>query len=283
MGDKSVFTLITGASRGIGKAFAIECASRGHNLALVALPNEDLDALCTEISKEHRVQVIGKECDLSIQGAPKEVYDWCQELGIKVQVLINNAGFGSTGAFDTHPTEFYTTMVNLNVLAMVQLTSLFLPHLKELDRAYIVNMSSASGFFPVPQKVIYSATKAFILNVSRSLQRELRNTNVKVTVICPNGVPTTEAVRERVETLGWKGRMTTVEADYLAKLGMDSLYKGKTVVVPGWFNRMSIFISWLLPTKVAMGFMEKQFTKELLPKDKKKDSPSKKTKSRHLN
>lgn len=283
MGDKSVFTLITGASRGIGKAFAIECASRGHNLALVALPNEDLDALCTEISKEYRVQVIGKECDLSIQGSPKEIYDWCQELGIKVQVLINNAGFGSTGTFDSHPTEFYTTMVNLNVLAMVQLTSLFLPHLKELDRAYIVNMSSASGFFPVPQKVIYSATKAFILNVSRSLQRELRNTNVKVTVICPNGVPTTEAVRERVEALGWKGRMTTVEADYLAKLGMDSLYKGKTVVVPGWFNRMSIFVSWLLPTKVAMGFMEKQFTKELLPKDKKKDSSSKQTKSRHLN
>lgn len=274
MGDKSVFTLITGASKGIGKAFALECASRGHNLALVALPNEELHELCAQISKEFRVQVIGKECDLSVPGGAQEVYDWCRDLGLNVQVLINNAGFGSTGNFDSHSMEFYTTMVSLNVLTMVQLTSLFLPHMRKMERAYILNMSSASGFFPVPQKSVYSSTKAFILNMSRSLQRELRETNIKVTVVCPNGVPTTEAVRSRVDALGWKGRMTTVEADYLAKLGMDSLYKGKTVVIPGWFNRMSVFISWLLPTKVAMGFMEKQFLKEL-PQDKKQqDSPS---------
>ncbi len=255
--------MITGASRGIGKAFALECASRGHNLALIALPNEDLEEFCHQISKQYRVQVIGKECDLSVPGAAREVYEWSQDLGLNVQVLVNNAGFGSTGYFDSHPTEFYTTMVSLNVLTLVELTSLFLPNMRKMERAYILNMSSASGFFPVPMKSVYSASKAFILNMSRSLQRELRHTNIKVTVVCPNGVPTTDTIRDRVKALGWKGKLTTVEPEFVAKLGMDSLYKGKTVVIPGWSNRLSIFISWLLPTKVAMGFMEKQFMKEL--------------------
>ena len=272
MGEKTHFTLITGASKGIGEAFAVECASRGHNLALVALPNEGLADLGKKLSSEYRVQVVTKECDLSLPGAASSVFEWCQELGIQVQVLINNAGFGSTGNFDDKPMEFYTTMINLNVMTMVQLTSLFLPQLKKLDRAYILNMASASGFFPVPQKTVYASTKAFIINVSRALGRELRNTNVKVTVVCPNGVPTTEAVRERVKAIGWKGKMTTVEADYLARIGMDALYKGKSVLIPGWFNQFSVFISWLLPTKVAMGFMEKQFLKEI--KEEKVSPPS---------
>ncbi len=263
MRNNSVFTLITGASRGIGKAFALECASRGHNLVLVALPNDDLEAICTHISRQYRVRVIGKECDLSVPGTAKEVYDWCKNLDLKIQVLINNAGFGSTGHFDSHPTGFYTNMVNLNVLALVELISLFLPDMRNMEEAYILNMSSASGFFPVPMKSVYSATKAFILNMSRSLQRELRHTNIKVTVVCPNGVPTTDTIKKRVKALGWKGKLTTVDPEFVAKLGMNSLYNGKTVVVPGWINRVSVFISWLLPTKVAMGFMERQFLKEL--------------------
>lgn len=256
------FTLITGASKGIGKAFATECASLGHHLALISLPGEDLEDLSLQLAKDYKVEVVWKETDLSLKESPQEVYDWTISEGIAINVLINNAGFGSLGSFDDHSLAFYDTMINVNVKTPVALTRLFLPHLKAEPKAYILNVGSAASFFPVPKKIIYSCTKAFVLFLSRALGEELKDTNVQVTAVCPNGVPTNEITRARVEQMGWKGKLAAVEPDELARYSMVKMAKGKKVIVPGRANRISLWFSWLMPTSMSMKFMNKQLSKE---------------------
>lgn len=257
------FTLITGASKGIGKAFAIECARLGHNLALVALPGEELEDLSLLLAKDYQIAVQWKETDLSLQDSPQEVYDWTVNNGIDVNVLINNAGFGSLGSFDDHSLAFYDTMINVNVKTPVALTRLFLPHLKAEPKAYILNVGSAASFFPVPKKIIYSCTKAFVLFLSRALGEELKDTNIQVTAVCPNGVPTNEITRARIDQLGWKGKLAAVEPDELARYSMVKMTKGKKVIIPGRVNRISLWFSWLMPTGFSMRFMDKQLSKEV--------------------
>lgn len=263
MEESKAYTLITGASRGIGKAFALEAASRNRNLALVSLPNEGLADLAREIEKSHGVKVAFLETDLAKQDSVEEVYEWTREFQLSIDMLINNAGFGQLGLFHTQELGFYRAMLRLNMEVPLGLTHKFLPQMQSAREAYIINVGSAAGFFPVPHKSVYSASKSFLYFISRAVQRELRNSSVHISVVCPNGVPTNDATRARVKQLGWKGKLTTVSAEGVAKAAFDGAMKKKKVVIPGRFNQFSVFLTRLLGANYAMRFMEKQFQKEL--------------------
>lgn len=263
MEESKPYTLITGASRGIGEAMAWECAARKHNLALVALPNEGLGKLSKKIEQVHGVKVAFLEINLIADNAPEEVLKWTEEFRLHIDVLINNAGFGQLGRFHEYELGFYRNMIRLNMEVPLALTHLFLPQLRKAKRGYVLNMGSAAGFFPVPHKSVYSASKSFLHFTSRAVQRELRTTNVHLTIVCPNGVPTNDATRARVKQLGWKGKLTAVTPEGVAKASLDGMYKGKKVVIPGRFNQFSVALTRLLGSNYAMKFMEKQFLKEL--------------------
>ena len=260
MTQSPYFTLITGASTGIGKALAFECASRGHHLALVSLPNEGLADTATEIHNQFGVEVRYLETDLARQEAAQEVYDWTESRGMIINVLVNNAGIGMIGAFDTHRAQMYQTMTLLNTLTPMLLCYFYLPRMKTLDQAWILNIGSVASMVPVPYKTIYTSTKAYLYYLSRSLQQELKGSSVSVTVILPNGVPTSPSTIDQLKTSGLIGRLATVTAEEVAKISMDKLYRKKKYFVPGFLNRIGLFVlARVLPTRWSMIILARQF------------------------
>ena len=134
------------------------------------------------------------EIDLTLGDAPETVFEFCQDRDLTINYLINNAGIGHQGRFEETGLDFYENMLQLNVVAVVKLSQLFVPVLKKLPKAHIVNVSSLAGFFPVPYKSVYGATKSFIVSFSQALREELKDTSVKVTCLCPCFVPTSKTV-----------------------------------------------------------------------------------------
>jgi len=241
------FTLITGASAGIGKALAEEFASRNNNIALVALSDESLPETAQEIREKYKVKVVYFGIDLSDANAAEKIYQWCQEEKIDVNILVNNAGLGTSGAFENYSPEFYQKIIQLNSTSMTMLTRFFLPHLLKKEKAYILNVSSMAGLVDVPFKVIYSATKRFVYSFSRALGEELRESNVSVTVLCPLGVATNPDVQKRATEIGKAAQITYLSAEYVAQKTVKKMLKGKPVVKPGFVTILYDWIIYLVP------------------------------------
>lgn len=258
-----LYSLITGASSGIGKALAFECAKRGRNLILVSLPGEDLPAIAAEIAAVHDVDVRYRETDLSLPDAAQEMYDWCKAEGHGVNLLANNAGFGTLSRFENTDIEKESAMRRLNMDTPFMLMRLFLPEMLKMEAAWILNVSSQAAFFPIPFKITYAATKTFLMWVSIALSYELKETNVKVTCVCPSGVKTNKEIRSRIETAGYWSRISAMEADEVAVIAMNGLEKGKRRIVPGFINKVVFFLSRVLPKDASMYMAAKRFGRGL--------------------
>jgi short-subunit dehydrogenase len=236
--------LITGASGGIGEAFARLLAARGMDLVLVARSEDKLRALAEELSRAHgiRVEVLAK--DLSRPGAPREIHAACEARGLPVDVLINNAGFGSHGPFEESAFERQHEQVMLNVSALVDLTHLFLPAMLSRGTGGVLNVASIASYQPVPYMAVYGATKAFVLSFTEALWGETRERGVRVTALCPGPVETGffDVVGTRDAAVG---PMATPEQ--VAAMGLRGLEQGRASVVPGWRNRFQVALPRFLP------------------------------------
>ncbi len=217
--DRLKYTLITGASSGIGKEMAWYCGSLGMNLILVSLPDESLCEVGLEIAEKHNIKVVYFETDLTKLDSPVEVFNWTQALDLDVDILINNAGVAGASVFETSDIQYIDSRILLNVRALVILSRLFLPVLKTHQKSYILNVGSLAGFFPIPYKSLYSSSKAFILYFSKSLQYELKGTGVNVSILCPNGVRTNPTTNARINSHGRIGKLTELSAGFVARYG----------------------------------------------------------------
>jgi short-subunit dehydrogenase len=197
--------LITGASSGIGAEFARALAQRGMNQVLVARSEDKLRALRTEVLQKHadlRVEVV--TADLSQRGAGAGVHARTEQLGLTVDLLVNNAGFGTMGAFGTLPWERERDEIMVNVVGVVELTRLFLPGMLARGGG-VINVASVAAFQPFPYMAVYGATKAFVLSFSEALAAECRDRGVRILALCPgpvetpffDHVPPTDVLRSR--------------------------------------------------------------------------------------
>lgn len=255
------FALITGASRGIGKAIAEECARRGFKLALVSLPNEDLPKLAAELSKEFGVDALYLETNLAANEAAETVVTWVNAQKMQISILVNNAGLGSVGPLIDTNEEMHQVMLNLNMQTPYLLIRKLLPNLKKQKQAYIINISSQAAFFPIPYKATYSATKVFLLNLSLALEYELRGSNIHVSVVCPSGVKTSPAIRQRIESAGFLSKMVALEPEEVAEITLSKTIKGKRFIVPGRLNTLSYWLSAMMPDAIKMSFISKKMKK----------------------
>ncbi|HEX6334517.1 MAG TPA: SDR family oxidoreductase [Flavisolibacter sp.] len=246
------FALITGASRGIGRAIALEFAARGKDVLLVSRDGERLRQTCDEIQQLHKIKAHYLVCDLAADDAAAHVFTWCQSNHYSVDVLVNNAGYGLSGRFEQHGVEQHTDMLHVNILTPVQLIHLFLPILKQQDRGYILNIASTSAYQATPFLGLYAASKAFLVLFSRSLHIELRSSTVSVTCISPGSTDT--AFNDRA-MIGKKARdmakKVNMQPGKVAAVAVDAMYKGKTEVVIGLLNKVGVFFAWLLPKKLV--------------------------------
>lgn len=260
--SQNLFTLITGASEGIGRALAIECAKRKMNLILVALPGSELEILADNLMTKYQILVNCFPADFFKNEAPQQLYEWVIEQGLSVNMLINNVGVGYAGRFENYTTTHIENMLQLNIWPMVTLTRLFLDDLKKHSPSYLLNVASLAGLRPVPYKSIYAATKSFIYSFTRALKVELKDTMVKVSVLCPGSVYTNQQVITRIEGAGFLSKISAMSPDDVASFAIKKLLTGKTVIVPGRVNRIYRNVALFLPIGLFLKISERVFRQE---------------------
>jgi len=171
---KRPYVLVTGASAGLGKFLALESVRNGYSVILVALPGSGLEIVADWLRNFKNTEVHCVETDLASDSGPDKVFNYCSSHQLQITILINNAGIGMESAFSTFPNQLCTSLMQLNTLAVVRMTGLFLPQLKSIKESFILNVSSLASYTPMPFKGIYAASKAFINSFSCSLRTELK-------------------------------------------------------------------------------------------------------------
>jgi hypothetical protein len=242
MTDDRRWTLVTGASSGIGVELARVFAGRGHSLVLTARREDRLAALAAELAGKHGVTVEALVFDLEDPAAPEALHRAVEGRGIELHTLVNNAGFGLRGRFATLPFDRQAAMVELNVTALTKLSRLFLPGLIERRQGGILNVASTAAFQAGPYMAVYYATKAYVLSLSEALHEEAKPHGVTVTALCPGPTPTEFSARASLEmTRLFKLRAMTLSAAEVARQGVASYEVGKAIVIPGLFNKIGAF------------------------------------------
>ncbi|MES1940620.1 oxidoreductase, short chain dehydrogenase/reductase family-like protein [Salinisphaera sp. T5B8] len=233
----SNYTLITGASSGIGESIAREYAENGHDLILTARRTERLEKLAGELREQHGRTVEVISADLGDPNGVAELADTIVERDWALRGLVNNAGFGDSGAFAKRPREKQLAMIQVNVTALVDLTHRLLPVLERAQQPFIINVASVAAFQAGPNMAVYYASKAFVLSFSESLAEELRG-RVSVSALCPG--PTESEFAERAEASKAKlFKMGTMTSRDVAAFGVK--HQNDTIVIPGMRNKLMVW------------------------------------------
>ena len=245
---KKKFTaLITGASGGIGLELAEVFARNGHNLVLVARSGDKLEQLASRLAVTYKVNSKVIVADLVQQQAPQQVFDTLKEVGLVVDVLVNNAGFGNYGYFRETDLQKELDMMQLNMVALTHLTKLFLQQLPPDRKARILNIASTAAFPPGPLMAVYYASKAYVLSFSEALATEQQGTNVTVTVLCPGATATDFKENANLEGSGiFKGPLVA-DARLVAEAGYSGMMAGKVVVLPGLHTKLLPLLVRVMP------------------------------------
>ncbi|WP_109699305.1 SDR family NAD(P)-dependent oxidoreductase [Chitinophaga deserti] len=256
------YTLITGASAGLGKAFAIQCARMGMNLVLIALPGSQASSLAQHIMEEYPVDVRAFELDLT--DTAQMQYHLPEILSaFPVSFLINNAGIGGTAALADTPLENIDRIIQLNVRGTALLTRLMIPHLLQHERSYILNISSMASFTPIAYKTVYPASKAFITSFSLGIREEYAGTGLSVSVACPGPILTNSGTARRIIGQGLKARMGLLPTHEIARIALRLTLAGQPVIIPGLANRISHFLMQLMPGSMRLRLISREVKKEM--------------------
>ncbi|HRG89998.1 MAG TPA: SDR family oxidoreductase [Chitinophagales bacterium] len=252
------YTLITGASKGIGKAFAYECASRGMNLILVARSQHLLEQLATELRTKN-VTVHTHTADLLDHAVHTKLFGWIKENGYNVNMLINNAGMGYFGKFDDKPLDKHIEVMHLNMDSVVRMAHAFLTHTDSSQRRYLLNTASTGAFQPTPNMAVYCASKSFVSSFSQAIRHELRNSNTYVTALCPGGTESDFFTPAGMDKVIEKNATFMMKADDVARQGLDGLLRNKAVVVPGFINKVGAVAASIMPNSLVVPSAAKFF------------------------
>jgi short-subunit dehydrogenase len=243
--------LVTGASQGLGRAFAEGCARLGMDLVLVALPDSGLPQLAQGLALLYGVRADYLEMDLTVPGNPEKLVHWIARQGQSVSVLINNAGVGYNSRFEDSTLGENESCILLNNLALVKITRLLLPQLKRRPQAFVLNVASMAAFFPMPFMPVYGPSKTFILNFSLALREEMGRSPVSVSVLCPNGIRTNDEATQKIETHGFIGQMVSLDPDQVAERALKGLFAKRAVIVPGFVNQVIAWVGKYTPRSIV--------------------------------
>lgn len=254
------WALVTGASAGIGAAFARELARRGHALVLVARRRDRLEALAGELAAAHGTRTLVVDLDLARVDSVRELHERTQAEGIHVDCLVNNAGYGVGGTFPSQPWEVHRDFLQVLVTGLAEACWRYLPAMQAAGRGRIVNVASLAGLMPGSAgHTLYGAAKAFVIRFSQSLALENRARGVHVTALCPgftrsefHDVTGTRAIVSKMPEFMW------MPAEAVAAQGLDAVERGDVVYVNGRVNRAIWFMGKHLPDRLGLALMRRQ-------------------------
>lgn len=244
--------LITGASNGIGLELARVHASKGDDLVLTARNKSKLDELKAELEGKHQIRVytIGK--DLALPESARELYEETTRLGIRIDYLINNAGFGDFGMFAEREWDKQHQMIQLNITALTHLTRLYLQDMLQRGSGKIMNVASTAAFQPGPLMAVYYATKAYVLHFSEAVANEVRDKGVTITALCPG--PTESGFQSAAsmeESRLFKGKKIPSSRS-VAEYGYKAMMKGQVVAIHGMMNNILAFFVRFMPRAIVV-------------------------------
>jgi short-subunit dehydrogenase len=242
--------LITGASGGIGLEFARLFASKGFSLVLVARSSDKLQEIKKDLEDKYNISVEVISKDLASTHSAIELHEEIKYKGLVIDILINNAGFGDSGLFYETDTDRDIEMINLNMTSLYVLTKLFVQDMLKRNEGRILNVSSVASFMPGPYMSLYYATKAFVTSFSLGIAKELKNTGVYITVLCPGPTKSDFFINANAKGKKITEMFIMPEAREVAKTGYIALKKGKKIVVHGLSNRLMVFLIRFLPVSV---------------------------------
>jgi short-subunit dehydrogenase len=239
--------LISGAAGGLGKAFAVECASRGWNVTLTDLRAEPLAALAAALRRTYGVEAKWQACDLTDPAQRAALIETFRGERVPFSGLINVAGGDHEGLFCEQRSAQICHIVRLNIESTVELTHALLGLRDASETFHIINVASLAAFYPMPYKATYAASKRFLLDFSLALREELAGARVTVTALCPAGLPTTPACIAAIEAQGLMGQLTTQNIGAVAACTLDAALAGSALYIPGLLNRLLWAAGGLLP------------------------------------
>lgn len=256
------YTLITGASSGLGKEFAIQCAKMGMNIILIALPGGNTRSIAIHLMLEYNIEVRVFEFDLTdINELKRNLEDII--LQYDIDFLINNAGVGGTAAITGATLEKIDQIILVNVRSTALVTRLLIPHLQKHEKSYIMNISSMAAFTPIAYKTVYPASKAFISSFSLGLNEELSGTGLSVSVVYPGPIMTNSVTSRRIIVQGLKGKMGLLPTSEIAKIALRKTLAGCTVIIPGFMNRLNYLLMNVIPLELKLKIVSKAVKKEI--------------------
>lgn len=245
------FAVVTGASKGIGKAIAHELSKRGCNLLLTSRSENLLNVLASELTYKYKNEVHVFPADLSDSSAPQRLYNFCIEKNLPVNILINNAGYGLWGKFNALGLDDQLNMLHLNNEIIVRNTYLFLDMLKKQQHSYILNVASTAAYQAVATMAVYGASKIFVLNFSRALRHELKGSNVSVSCLSPGTTTTDFMERAGQQALKKRADKVAMKAEDVARIAVRGMFKGKAEIIPGFINWVSVKVIPFMPKKLV--------------------------------
>ena len=256
IGSKDSYALVTGASSGMGYEYAKLFAKDGKSIVVLARSRDKLEGLKKDLEKQHGTKVVVLVKDLSDPKAPQEVFSELEKAGINIDVLVNNAGYDVYGKFQDTDWQREATMIQVNVLALTQLTKLFLKKMLAKKSGKILNISSMGGLIPCPWSSVYGGTKHYVLGFSNALAHELKGTGVSVTCFCPTNTKTLFFQRAGAEeSRADKRGLLQMDAATAARHGYKALAKGKGTATPGLLMNLGMFSLRLMPRSLVCSMM----------------------------
>lgn len=254
---KDTYALITGGSSGIGLAFVHNLADKGYNICIVSNQKEQLLVLEGEIAAKHSVKCVSLYINLAEDDAAQKVHDFCKEKGLKIEVLINNAGFLIADEIINVAPEKITALLKLHTLTPTLLCKLISKDMVENKKGYILNISSTSAYMPYPVISLYGSSKVYIRNFTKALRNELYSKNVRVSCIMPGAVDTNlyDLSASKIKLAKGLGIMHSPE--FIAKRGVQILFRNRGQLVPGLLNKFSIVFLKLVPSFVIRMLLKK--------------------------
>ncbi|MBI3892842.1 MAG: SDR family oxidoreductase [Candidatus Wallbacteria bacterium] len=246
--------LVTGASAGIGEAFARKLAARGHDLVLVARRADRLEALAAELAKQHGAKTQVEAMDLGKPETPRELFS---RVKAPLDLLVNNAGYGTAGLFHEQDYDRELGQIDLNARALVALTHLFVPAMVQRRSGAVINLGSIGSFMSCPNMATYAATKAFILSFSEAIAHELQEHGVHVMCVCPGGTSTEFQQVAGVEVKDIEWSFMTAEA--VVDIALADLDARRKISISGLMNKLTVRAAWLLPRGLMSKAIHKGF------------------------
>ncbi len=243
------YTLITGATAGIGYELAKLFARDNNNLILVARSHENLERVSQELGSKN-IDIIAKSVDLANMDECNQLILFIEEKNLKVDILVNNAGIGSFGDFKDISFEEEERLIDINIKALTKLTKYFLPKMVLNKSGGILNVASTAAFCAGPRMATYYASKAYVLNLTEAIHEEVKATGVKVSCLCPGPVKTEFQSKAGIKK-SKKAEKYLMDSESVAKTGYKAFKKGKVIIIPGFKNKVLVMLNKILPRAIS--------------------------------